>query len=111
MKRNNKQKLQWQQNHNAILNASDKLVRLLDRLPFNSEIAAETNLTERTVYSHLKAIQQPTQPPPYMHKFQLLEEKFIAQLAQLALDGDLRATRLALQVLGTLKLPKPNSII
>jgi hypothetical protein len=92
----------WEKNHKAITEAILQTIREKERFPYKSEIAEVTGLTIRTVYDHLKDYDGVKRRLLNldMDQFKCAGGLVLSKVMELALEGDLRAARLALQILG-----------
>jgi hypothetical protein len=98
----------WQNNHNLIYKALIRLLRQTEQLPTAPEIAAETGLSCTTIYKHLAELDLAEMLAEEIAQFKLLSRRLLGKLADLALDGDIRALRLSLQTIGLIDQKKPR---
>ena len=92
----------WEKNHIAILNAIDYLTRNGEGLPSNTAIAKRTGLSVRTVSNHMLQFDVQKIAAEDLIKAKFLQSKILAKIMELAMGGDLRAAKLALQIMGLL---------
>jgi hypothetical protein len=97
---------EWENNHTTICEAFINLAVLKERLPTKTEIAAETNLSLRTVYNHLNHLGQQKIEAEYLQQFKIATGPVLAKIIELALSGDMRAARLYLLVNGLITKPQ-----
>ena len=90
----------WQNNQILISKAIDTLSRKNERLPTQTEIAQEAGVTRRTVYTHLKEFKRVKRIMEELEKLEVMSPKVFAKLLEKAMDGDLKATKLWLFVMG-----------
>jgi len=88
----------WESNHITIIDARERLMRFNERFPTSLELAAETGLSRVTVNKHLEILE--ADDVKVMTHLKSYTGKMIAKMVEHALDGDMRATRMALQLLG-----------
>jgi DNA-directed RNA polymerase specialized sigma subunit len=93
----------WENNHILITKAMAKLMRKHERLPFKSEIAEVTGLSRFTVHKHLEDFGKEELMIEELGQFKVMSGKVLAMLAIAAMNGDIRAIKLALEVMGVLK--------
>jgi len=94
--------IQWERNHLLIVETIDKLCRQHERLPYIAEIAEESSMSRSTVYRHLKQIDFTQLMTDEMQRFRLLLGPILGKVGDKAKAGDIRASRLALQLMGML---------
>ena len=96
----------WQNNQVLILKTIDQLVRKNERLPLQNEIAEESGLSRKTVNIHLKEYRRAQLEIDNLEQFNFMASKVLGKLMEKAMDGDMRASRLSLQVMGLLGRPQ-----
>ncbi len=96
----------WEENHTAIIKAIDKLIFKNERLCSVTEIADFTGLSRNTVYKHLGSFEDGKLMIENVEQCKFLSSKVLAKVMELAVGGDLRACRLALQIVGVLGTSK-----
>jgi predicted transcriptional regulator len=90
----------WENNHVAITKAIDFLVRQNERMPTQTEIATETGLSRKTVCMHLFEFKNRRREVVDLDQFNFMASKVLGKIMEKAMDGDMRASRLALQTMG-----------
>ena len=96
----------WENNQLAITKAIDSLVRKNERLPTQQEIANETGISRQTVCVHLMEYRRAQKEIDDLEQFNFMASKVLGKLMEKAMDGDMRASRLSLQVMGLLGRPQ-----
>jgi hypothetical protein len=92
----------WQNNHIAITKAIDFLMRENERIPTQQEIATQAGLRRQTVCEHLKEFKQEKMVFEDLEQVEFMASKVLAKVLELAMDGDMKASRLSLQLMGLL---------
>ncbi len=92
----------WQANRQVILKAMVRLMNRHNRLPTKIEIAEETGLSRPTIYKHLKSLGDNPVQKEQMQLFGMYSSSVLAKIAQVALSGDIKAARLALELMGAI---------
>jgi hypothetical protein len=96
----------WENNHVLITNAVAKLIRDNERWPTKTEICTACGLSRATVYKHLAQMELADQMGEAMDELKFMSGKVLARLCEFAMDGDIRAMRLAFELMGALKKGK-----
>ena len=92
----------WEGNHSQITYAISTLMQDLGRMPSKNEIAAKSELSRQTIYKHLNDY---ATHPQYLHQneqFRFMSAKVLARVFQYAVNGDMAAAKLYLNVMGNL---------
>ena len=92
----------WQNNQALITKTIDFLIRKLERLPTQIEIAEECKLSRKTVNVHLKEFKRLQAVVEDVAQFEFMSSKVLGKVMERAMDGDIPASRLSLQVMGLL---------
>ena len=92
----------WQNNQALITKTIDFLIRKLERLPTQIEIAEECKLSRKTVNVHLKEFKRLQAVVEDVAQFEFMASKVLGKVMERAMDGDIPASRLSLQVMGLL---------
>jgi len=92
----------WQNNQVLITKTIDFLVRKFERLPSQIEIAEECGLSRQTINVHLKEFKRCEVVIEDVAQFQFMASKVLGKVMERAMDGDIPASRLSLQVMGLL---------
>jgi len=90
----------WQNNQIEISKAINKLVRDNERLPTQIEIAKEAGVDRRTVYVHLKEFKRLKRMAEDLEQYEVMAPNVFGKLLELAMDGDTKAIRLWLFIMG-----------
>ena len=77
-------------------------MRKNERLPTQQEIATETGISRQTVCVHLVEYRRGQKEVEDLEQFSFMASKVLGKLMEKAMDGDMRASRLSLQVMGLL---------
>ena len=101
-KDDNERNQTWQNNQVLITKTIDLLVRKLERLPSQIEIAEECGLSRRTVNVHLREFKRLQVVVEDVAQFEFMASKVLGKVMQKAMEGHIGATRLSLQVMGLL---------
>ncbi len=96
----------WETNHVAITRAMIYLIRKNERWPTKAEIADETGLSRPTVYVHMVEFDRGDVIGSELGEFKFMSSQILARLMESAMEGDIKAIRLAFEVTGILKKGK-----
>ena len=96
----------WDTNHELIKRALCKLIRSKVRWPTKEAIAAEAGLSRSTVYRHMEQFRKDDMMVAELEELKFMSSEITATMADLALDGDVRAMRLSYELTGALKKGK-----
>ncbi len=99
----------WENNHILITRAIALLIRQNERMPSKAEIAVQAGLSRQTVHKHLKQFGNSTIAEEQLEQFNFMASKVLAKIIELAMDGDVRAARLSLEIMGILKNQNKNN--
>lgn len=99
----------WEANHTVITRVMAKLIRQNERMPSKAEIADETGLSRQTIHKHLKQFGHESLVVEQLEQFNFMSSKVLAKIMELSMDGDIRAARLALEIMGIIN-PSRNNI-
>jgi biotin operon repressor len=98
----------WESNHTLITKAIAKLIRQNERLPSKTEIAEATGLSRQTVHKHIKQFGQEALVVEALKQYKFMSSKVLAKIIELAMDGDVKAARLSLEVMGIINSQNGN---
>lgn len=90
----------WENNHSKITWAISNFMKEYGRMPNQTDIAKETELSRQTIQKHLKEY---TNNPLYLEQieqFRFMTSKVLAKVYQFAINGDIRAAKLYLNSMG-----------
>lgn len=90
----------WENNHNSITACISNLMQEYGRMPSKSEIAAKTELSRQTVHKHLKEYSTHPQYLEQIEQFRFLTSKVLTKVFQYAVNGDIKAAKLYLEIMG-----------
>ena len=99
----------WETNHTVITRAMAKLVRQNERMPSKAEIAEETGLSRQTIHKHLKQFGHESLVVEQLEQLNFMSSKVLAKIMELSMDGDIRAARLALEIMGIINPSRNNN--
>jgi DNA-binding transcriptional regulator YhcF (GntR family) len=90
----------WQRNHRLIAEATRRLIRQNDCVPTKVEIAEEAGLNINTVYKHLEEFDREGLLADTMEQVRLMAAHIVGKVLSRAMAGDMKASKLSLQVMG-----------
>ena len=90
----------WEQNHLHICTAISENMRVYGTMPNKTEIADETGLSRQTVAKHLREYQAHPEVKAETRQFQVVANRVLASMFKSAVNGDVRAARLYLELVG-----------
>lgn len=90
----------WEMNHARITYALDCLVTRDGIMPPVAVIAQEAELSRQTVYEHLQGFSQSTLYRNQINAYRMLGSQVLATLANMALQGDVKAAKVFLNAIG-----------
>jgi hypothetical protein len=96
----------WETNHERVKRAIGKLIRSHLHWPTKEAIATETGLSRSTVYRHMEQFSKEDMMANELEELKFMTSQITATMVDLALDGDIRAMRLAYELTGALKKGK-----
>ena len=99
----------WESNHNQITYAISTLMQEYGRMPSKTKIADKTELSRQTVNKHLKEYTNHPQYLGQIEQFRFMTAKVLARVFQFAVNGDIRAAKLYLNVMGNLNNGQPSN--
>ena len=79
-----------------------ELINRYHRLPTKPEIAAETGLSRKTVHYHTKQLGHERLERNVLDGFMHMSGNVLGKAVCMAMDGDIKAMRLSLQVMGAI---------
>lgn len=98
----------WEYNHTNITCAISKLMQQYGRMPHKNELAQETGLSRQTIHKHLKEYATHPQYLSQMEQFRFMTSKVLARVFAFAVQGDMKAAKLYLDVIGNSNEQKSN---
>lgn len=90
----------WESNHNDITYAITKLIKEYGRMPSKNLIAEETKLSRQTVHKHIKNFSTNALYKYEIEQFKFMSSKVLASLLKYAVNGDVRACKVYLDMVG-----------
>ncbi|MFB9845485.1 hypothetical protein [Mucilaginibacter ginsenosidivorans] len=101
----------WEYNHSLINAAVARYMGQNGVMPDKSTIARETGLSRQTVAKHFAAYQKHPGHAAQMEQFKLMAPNVLAHVFKHALNGNMRAAKLYLQMVGATHKPPAGAII
>jgi AraC-like DNA-binding protein len=92
----------WESNHISITWAISNLTQENGRMPTQIEIANKSGLSRQTIQKHFKEFSSNPYFIDYFNQMKFMSHKVIGKLLKCALQGDIKASRLFLEVTGQL---------
>lgn len=90
----------WQGNHSRIRSCISSVISECGRLPTHMEISYATGLSRQTIHKHLKSFDQHDEYNATLNQYRFMSTKILDKVYRLAMDGDTKAAKLYLQVVG-----------
>jgi len=102
----------WEDNHDRLSRAYYTYVSAFRRPPTNSELASETQLSRNTVMKHMKEFIFQPAFHDQIDQLRIISPKVVVALADQALNGDVRAIKLFLDLMNNVyKQPEKTDLI
>lgn len=98
----------WEHNHAQITYAISTMMQEKGRMPVMTEIAEKTGLSRQTVHKHLKEYHTHPLFLEQAELFRFMTSKVIAKVFHFAVNGDIGAAKLYLNVMGCLNGQTPG---
>lgn len=86
----------WQRNHLKIIACMSKLLQEKNRMPTNTELAAEARLSEETIYKHLREFKNHDLFKHETDKFEFMVHRVLTTVFNYGVQGDIRACKVFL---------------
>lgn len=99
----------WQRNHLKIIACMSKLLQEKNRMPTNTELAAESRLSEETIYKHLREFKNHDLFIHETDKFEFMVHRILATVFNLGVQGDVRACKVYLDYFKTSNEGPPHN--
>jgi len=96
----------WEDRHKLITRGISRFIYDYERMPTNTELAAETNLSRQIVTAHLEDMAAHQSYHTEMETVRIMTSRVLAKLLSMAMHGDLGAARLYFKVMKK-QFPKP----
>jgi len=103
----------WEYNHSQITWAISILMQEKGRMPSKTEIAAKTELSRQTINKHFKYYSTRPEYLGQIEQFRFMTSKVLAKVFQFAVNGDMRAAKIYLNIFGSVNNVQPpnNTLI
>ena len=98
--------LTWENNHTLITCGISRFISDYERMPTNTELAAETNLNRQIITAHLEDMAAHQSYHTEMETVRMMTSRVLAKLVSMAMHGDLGAAKLYFKVMKK-HFPKP----
>lgn len=99
----------WENNHYKITVAMTKAIEEEGKMPTKNNLATETGLSRQTIHNHLKNYNEHPLYAAQMQQFKFMSDRILAKVMKLASQGDIKASRLYFEVIGSLNNQVPNN--
>ncbi|WP_223558347.1 hypothetical protein [Chryseobacterium lathyri] len=93
----------WEHNHINIMWAITSHIKENGRMPTKTEIASKTELSRQTIHKHLANYKNSPYYAEFQQQFHIMQSKVMTTVFQYAINGDMKAAKLYLECIGTLK--------
>ena len=90
----------WESNHCAITIAISTLMQEYGRMPSKNEIASHSKLSRQTIHKHIKEISSHSLYEFELQQFKFASSKILAKLFKYAVNGDVKACKIYLDMVG-----------
>ena len=90
----------WENNHRSIVIQISEFIDLTGRMPTMFELSDRTGLSRQTLSKHLKEYRDHPQYLDYLEQFRFMGQRVLSKMFKLAVNGDVRAGRLYLEMVG-----------
>jgi hypothetical protein len=101
----------WDYNHSVISSAIAGLMRRGGTMPGIKDVAEKTGLSRQTVAKHLKEYQRNPEFTAGMEQFKFMAPNVLTSVLKNALNGDTRAARLYLEMVGAVNKQSTSTVI
>ena len=101
----------WEHNHSLINRAVSNYMGQNGVMPNKNTIARETGLSRQTVAKHFAAYKRHPEYTAEMEQFKFMAPNVLANVFKHALNGDIKAARLYLQMVGAANKQPANTVI
>ena len=101
----------WEINHQRITVAISKLMQDNGFMPSKTDLARETGLSRQTICKHLKEYKAQPEYLEEMEQFKFMVPKVIAKVFKFAVNGDIKAARLYLEMVGVINKKQVNTVV
>lgn len=90
----------WENNHAQIIREISNFIDNIGRMPTMFELSAKTGLSRQTLGKHLKEYRNHPQYIEHLEQFRFMSQKVLSKMFQLAMNGNVGAGRLYLEMVG-----------
>jgi hypothetical protein len=101
----------WERNHMVISEAISNFMRKYGVMPTKNAIADETGLSRQTVSTHFKEYTSHPEFTAQVEQFKFMSHNILANVSKHALNGDMRAAKLYLEMVGAINKQQPGTVI
>jgi hypothetical protein len=90
----------WDDNHRRIINEISKFIDNTGRMPTMFELMDRTGLSRQTLGKHIKEYRSHPQYIEHLEQFRFMGQKVLSKMFEMAMNGNVRAGRLYLEMVG-----------
>ncbi len=101
----------WENNHTNIMCSISKLIKELGRMPTKNEIAFDTKLSRTTIHKHIKDYKHHPMFIDQIEQLRFMSSLVLSKVLKFALNGDMKAAKLYLNVIGNTNEQIPNNTL
>jgi predicted transcriptional regulator len=101
----------WENNQMVISNAISKFICKHGCMPTKTFIADETGLSRQTVVKHVKEYKTHPEHIAAVQQFKFMAPNVLASLFKSAINGDTKAARLYLEMVGAINKQQPGRVV
>ena len=101
----------WEYNHLRISSAITKFMHQSGVMPSKNAIAEETGLSRQTITKHLAAYKTHPEHLAEMEQFKFMAPRVLANVFKFAVNGDMKAARLYLEMVGATAKRQTSTVI
>jgi len=101
----------WEHNQMVISSAISKFISKHGCMPTNTFIADETGLSRQTVVKHVKEYNTHPEYLAAVQQFKFMAPNVLASVFKCALNGDTKAARLYLEMVGAINKQQPGRMV
>ncbi len=101
----------WEHNHTIISNAISNFMRECGVMPTKNAIAEKTGLSRQTVAKHFKEYSAHPEFTAEVEQFKFMSHNILANVFKYAVNGDMRAARLYLEMVGAINKQQTGTVI
>jgi hypothetical protein len=101
----------WENNHTNIMCSISKLIKELGRMPTKNEIVFDTKLSRTTIHKHIKDYKHHPMFIDQIEQLRFMSSLVLSKVLKFALNGDMKAAKLYLNVIGNTNGQMPNNTL